>query len=158
MNFEILLCNKNVVKLDNGYSHTTLWSTPRPWPCQATTAQGSSMEPPTPGPQEPRPSPHSALLKHRDLTRGPGRGQRAGGVRELRGGGRELGGVRELGAWFAWKASPPLRVWRGERALWGHSAQLWGHRRQDALTVCTMAWSPLLLTLVALCTGDWMRG
>ena len=22
----------------------------------------------------------------------------------------------------------------------------------------TMAWSPLLLTLVALCTGDWMRG
>ena len=38
------------------------------------------------------------------------------------------------------------------------SAQLWGRRRQDALTVSTMAWSPLLLTLGALCTGDWMRG
>ena len=39
---------------------------------------------------------------------------------------------------------------------WGRSAQLWGHRRQDALTVSTMAWSPLCLTLVALCTDDWM--
>ena len=42
--------------------------------------------------------------------------------------------------------------------MWGRSAQLWGHRRQDALTVSTMAWFPLLLTLVALCTGDWMQG
>ena len=42
--------------------------------------------------------------------------------------------------------------------MWGRSAQLWGHRRQDALTVCTMALAPLLLTLVALCTGDWMQG
>ena len=42
--------------------------------------------------------------------------------------------------------------------MWGHSAQLWGHRIQDALTVSTMAWSPLLLTLVALCRGDWMGG
>ena len=42
--------------------------------------------------------------------------------------------------------------------MWGCSAQLWGRRQQDALTVFTMAWSPLLLTLVALCTGDWMRG
>ena len=42
--------------------------------------------------------------------------------------------------------------------MWGRSAQLWGHRRQDALTVSTMAWCPLLLTLVALCTGDWMGG
>ena len=42
--------------------------------------------------------------------------------------------------------------------MWGHSAQLWGHRQWDALTVSTMAWSPLLLTLVALCTGDWMWG
>ena len=40
--------------------------------------------------------------------------------------------------------------------MWGRSAQLWGRRQQDALTVFTMAWSPLLLTLVALCTGDWM--
>ena len=40
--------------------------------------------------------------------------------------------------------------------MWGHSAQLWGHRIQDALTMLTMAWSPLLLTLVALCTGDLM--
>ena len=40
--------------------------------------------------------------------------------------------------------------------MWGRSAQLWGDRRQDALIVSTMAWSPLLLTLVALCTGDWM--
>ena len=40
--------------------------------------------------------------------------------------------------------------------MWGRSAQLWGHRRQNALTVSTMAWSPLLLTLVTLCTGDWM--
>ena len=38
----------------------------------------------------------------------------------------------------------------------GHSAQLWGHRIQDALIMLTMAWSPLLLTLVALCTGDLM--
>ncbi|KAG5198902.1 hypothetical protein JEQ12_007498 [Ovis aries] len=36
----------------------------------------------------------------------------------------------------------------------GLSAQLWGHRRRDALTVSTMAWSPLLLTLGALCTGS----
>ena len=42
--------------------------------------------------------------------------------------------------------------------MWGRSAQLWGDRRQDALIVSTMAWSPLLLTLGALCTGDWMRG
>ena len=42
--------------------------------------------------------------------------------------------------------------------MWGRSAQLWGHRRQDALTMSTMAWCPLLLTLVALCTGDWMGG
>ena len=42
--------------------------------------------------------------------------------------------------------------------MWGRSAQLWGHSRQDALTVSTMAWSPLFLTLVALCTGDWMGG
>ena len=42
--------------------------------------------------------------------------------------------------------------------MWGRSAQLWGHRRQDALTVSTMAWWPLLLTLVTLSTGDWMRG
>ena len=42
--------------------------------------------------------------------------------------------------------------------MWGRSAQLWGRRQQDALTVFTMAWSPLLLTLVALCTGDWMGG
>ena len=42
--------------------------------------------------------------------------------------------------------------------MWGRSAQLWGHRRQDALTVSTMARSPLLLTLVTLCTGDWMQG
>jgi hypothetical protein len=42
--------------------------------------------------------------------------------------------------------------------VWGRSAQLWGHRRQDALTVSTMAWSPLFLTLVALCTDDWMWG
>ena len=42
--------------------------------------------------------------------------------------------------------------------MWGRSAQLWGRRRQDALTVSTMAWSPLLLTLGTLCTGDWMRG
>ena len=41
---------------------------------------------------------------------------------------------------------------------WGPSAQLWGHRRQDALTVSTTAWSPLILTLVTLCTGDWMQG
>ena len=41
--------------------------------------------------------------------------------------------------------------------MWGRSAQLWGHRRQDT-NMSTMAWSPLLLTLVALCTGDWMRG
>ena len=40
--------------------------------------------------------------------------------------------------------------------MWGRSAQLWGQRWQDALTVSTMAWSPLLLTLGALCTGDWM--
>ena len=26
------------------------------------------------------------------------------------------------------------------------------------MTVSTMAWFPLLLTLVSLCTGDWMRG
>ena len=43
-----------------------------------------------------------------------------------------------------------------EGAVWGRSAQLWGHRRQDALTMSTMTWWPLLLTLVALCTGDWM--
>ena len=42
--------------------------------------------------------------------------------------------------------------------MWGRSAQLWGQRWQDALTVSTMAWSPLLLTLGALCTGDWMWG
>ena len=42
--------------------------------------------------------------------------------------------------------------------MWGHSAQLWGHRRQDTLTVSTMAWSPLLLTLGTLCTVDWMGG
>ena len=42
--------------------------------------------------------------------------------------------------------------------MWRCSAQLRGHRRQDTLTVSTMAWSPLLLTLVALCTGDWMGG
>ena len=42
--------------------------------------------------------------------------------------------------------------------MWGRSAQLWGHRWQDPLTVSTMAWSPLLLTLGTLCTGDWMRG
>ena len=42
--------------------------------------------------------------------------------------------------------------------MWGPSGQLWGHRRQDTLTVSTMAWFPLLLTLVALCTGDWMQG
>ena len=41
---------------------------------------------------------------------------------------------------------------------WGPSAQLWGHRWQDALTVSTTAWSPLILTLVTLCTGDWMQG
>ena len=42
--------------------------------------------------------------------------------------------------------------------MWGRSAQLWGHRRRDALTVFTMAWSPLFLTLVAVYTGDWMGG
>ena len=42
--------------------------------------------------------------------------------------------------------------------MWRRSAQLRGHRRQDALTVSTMAWCPLLLTLVALCPGDWMGG
>ena len=42
--------------------------------------------------------------------------------------------------------------------MWGRSAQLWGHRWQDPLTVSTMAWSPLLLTLGTLCTGDWMGG
>ena len=42
--------------------------------------------------------------------------------------------------------------------MWGHSAQLWGHRRQDTLTVSTMAWSPLLLTLGTLCTVDRMGG
>ena len=41
--------------------------------------------------------------------------------------------------------------------MWGRSAQLWGHRRQNA-DMSTMAWSPLLVTLGALCTGDWMRG
>ncbi|OWK13939.1 hypothetical protein Celaphus_00000098, partial [Cervus elaphus hippelaphus] len=45
----------------------------------------------------------------------------------------------------------------GEGLVWGHSAQLWGHRRQDALTMSSTAWSPLLLTLVALCTGSWAQ-
>ena len=40
--------------------------------------------------------------------------------------------------------------------MWGRSAQLWGQRWQDALTVSTMAGSPLLLNLGALCTVDWM--
>ena len=57
---------------------------PRPWHCQATSAQGSWMGPPGPGPLQPRPSPHPAPLRHRDRNQGPGRGQRAGGFfREL---------------------------------------------------------------------------
>ena len=51
--------------------------------------------------------------------------------------------------------SPAQNMKRG-RSGGGRSAQLWGHRRQEALTMSTMAWSLLLLTLVALCTGDWM--
>ena len=42
--------------------------------------------------------------------------------------------------------------------MWGRSAQLWGHRRQDALTMSTMAWATLFLTPVTLYTGDWMWG
>ncbi|KAF4008340.1 hypothetical protein G4228_020062 [Cervus hanglu yarkandensis] len=39
----------------------------------------------------------------------------------------------------------------------GTSAQVWGHRREDALTISTMAWSPLLLTVVSFCTGSWAQ-
>ena len=92
------------------------------------------MGPPTPGPHEPRRRPHPAPLRHRDLTRGPGR-------------------VRELGGGLLHARPLPL-----SGAGWGRSAQLRGHRRQDALTVSITAWCPLLLSLVALCTGDWMRG
>ena len=67
---------------------------PRPWHCQATTAQGSWMGPPGPGPLQPRPSPHPTPLRHRDRNQGPGRSQRVGGVREL--GCSESWGVREL--------------------------------------------------------------
>ena len=51
-----------------------------------------------------------------------------------------------------------LSQYEEETERWGRSARLWGHRWQDALTVSTMAWSPLLLTLLTLCTGDWMQG
>ena len=68
---------------------------PRPWHCQATSAQGSWMGPPGPGPLQPRPSPHPASLRHRDRNQGPGRGHRAGGSESW--GDSESWGVRELG-------------------------------------------------------------
>ena len=47
---------------------------------------------------------------------------------------------------------------RGRERCGGTLLQLWGQRRQDSGMVSTMAWSPLLFTLLAHCTGEWIRG
>ena len=66
---------------------------PRPWHCQATSAQGSWMGPPGPGPLQPRPSPHPAPPQAQGQEPGPREGSESWGVREL-GGFRELRGQR----------------------------------------------------------------
>ena len=47
---------------------------PRPWHCQATSAQGSWMGPPGPGPLQPRPSPHPAPPQAQGQEPGPREG------------------------------------------------------------------------------------